>query len=205
MSTRELDDSQTLIVCRCERSGGVCARIGSLIETKKFCKWTHTFVSTKTHGALIHCRDYQWSMTGLTLGCTGVPLSQSFILLGRRFVCTQCARLSSRDCVRARFRLRGRFEGRQKWEKTGEEESKQSGGKGKKGMTQTRKCVISRYLCLHPCLTRPHAVVSTMITERWSQSLACSQKTVSWQREATRKKKQPCGGHVNDMNNIWNF
>lgn len=89
------------------------------------------------------------------------------------------------SCSSVYFCACGGFERRKKLKYTGQknerEKSKQSGGKKKKrGGSDTDKNIFYPFLCLHPFLSRPHTVVSTMIRERWSQSVA-SQKTVSWQ------------------------
>lgn len=59
----------------------------------------------------------------------------------------------------------------------GERNQSRAAAKKKKGKAQTRKYASFLFVS-SPSRTRPHMVVSTMITERWSQSLA-SQKTVS--------------------------
>lgn len=165
-----------------------------MIETKSSA--SHTQVDThiclhKHTGALIHCRDYQWSMTELTLGSTGLCLgvtsywepslcAQTVCVTVKLFV---FARVSSHP---RRVREKKRSGRRQERGKRGINQSR-SGSKEEEGEDADKKiCHLS--LCLLPSLTRPHTVVSTMITERWSQSLA-SQKTLSRQR-ATKEKAQ---------------
>lgn len=194
MSTREVDGTHTYYVRKCGRSMCVfTSREG------KFSKphtgghthtQTHTCPSTQAHtGALIHCRDYRWSMTWLTLGSTGLCLRVP-ILLGPPFVCAHSTRHCEAVCVCIFLCLRRGLSGEGKRKKRGKKGRNQSkrGAREERRERRRQENMLSLSLSpsLPPSLTRPHTVVSTMITERWSQSLA-SQKTASRQR-ATRKE-----------------
>lgn len=105
-------------------------------------------------------------MTGLTLGCTGVCLSLSVPSYWDTSLCvhTVCATVESFVFVRVFLPL-WRVSEEEDREKARGGESQQSSGEEEEGNDSDGKM---RYLslCLHPSLTRPHTVVSTMITER---------------------------------------
>lgn len=150
-----------------------------------------TSIDTSHTGALIHCRDYRWSMTWLTLGSTGLCLSVP-ILLGPPFVCPHSTRHCEAVCVCVCIFpcLPRGLSGEEKRKKRGKKggNQRERGGREERRERRRQENMLSLSLSpsLPPSLTRPHTVVSTMITERWSQSLA-SQKTASRQR-ATRKR-----------------
>lgn len=141
-----------LAVCKCGGSWGVCVCVSIcsqlwLKQKSSGNESTHTqaHLSPQTHiGALIHCRDYQWSMTGLTLGCTGVCLCLSVPSYWDASLCAHTQYVSGWSCLYVYFCACGRFERRQKWKKTWRRRN-QSGAMAKreKVTTQTRECIIS--------------------------------------------------------------
>ncbi len=167
------------LIANVNKGGGwysclLCVRVGEvevfvcvftfMIETKKFNKphtneHTHkrTHLSPQTHkGALIHWRDYQWSMTGLTLGCTGLCLCLSVPSYWDASLCAHTV------CVTVKLFVFGFSCLWRVWEKKGEEEDreKERGGeikaerwqKRKKGTTRTKKCAIFPFVSIPPSL-----------------------------------------------------
>lgn len=120
---------------------------------------THTCPSTQAHtGALIHCRDYRWSMTWLTLGSTGLCLRVP-ILLGPPFVCAHSTRHCEAVCVCIFPCLRRGLSGEGKRKKRGKKGRNQSKCGAREERRERRRQENMLSLSLSPSLppSLPHS------------------------------------------------
>lgn len=159
------------------------------MEESKFSTWKHSkILSTRLSpqarvGLLIHCRDNQPSVVKFTLVslCLGVP--------SHRDVCALRVCGTANQCLCVFMSVEGFGRKRRQRRRN---QSNAATKKEEENDTDTKNNVLSLSVFVSIPRSLTHAVVSTMITERWWQTSA-SQKLASRQsciRENTNSSAQ---------------